>query len=565
MSERLYRLLFLGSAFVIAAVMIGISRDYGITWDEWMDSNYGSLVLRYFLSFGADRSYLEFWHGYLYSGMFYMITHSLYGLAYGNVPTFVLEGLRQVKNLLPFYTFSHGVNAAFGAAAVIFTGWFAREMAGWRAGWLALIFAAAAPRFFGNSMNNPKDIPLAAAYIFTLTHMLRFFKQLPAPRWGTAAMIATGIAFAIGARPGGMILIPYLVLFSGIFYLDAWRRPEPRMPWTRWALTVVLIVLGGFFGGLLFWPYGQINPAVNPFLAMKELSRFSHWQGVVLFEGELLDPKAIPLWYIPKWIAISTPFFIHAGWAVFFLTATAIARRIDWKILLLAVFAALFPIAYVIAQRSVVMDSWRHLLFVYPPMAAVAAVAWNHLLETAARPRLNRLLWLLLALHVAEPLGWMARNHPHEYTYFNAATGGIRGAFGKYETDYWGNSLRAGAEWLAHYHRKKYGGRPALVRADGSVMGSYPYLEKSLGNLYKPYLYPLNFVSAEPYHFIKYAPLFVREVVEKEPWHYALGLSREWSPADLKNAWPPPGTIHEIKADGVTLCAVIENPAAQAR
>jgi len=28
----------------------------------------------------------------------------------------------------------------------------------------------------------------------------------------------------------------------------------------------------------------------------------------------------------------------------------------------------------------------------------------------------------------------------------------------------------------------------------------------------------------------------------------------------LSDKWPPEGTIHEIKADGVTLCAVVKNP-----
>ncbi len=38
----------------------------------------------------------------------------------------------------------------------------------------------ASPRFIGHAMNNPKDIPFAAAYVFTLYYIVRF--QAEAPR-----------------------------------------------------------------------------------------------------------------------------------------------------------------------------------------------------------------------------------------------------------------------------------------------------------------------------------------------------------------------------------------------
>jgi hypothetical protein len=42
----------------------------------------------------------------------------------------------------------------------------------------------------------------------------------------------------------------------------------------------------------------------------------------------------------------------------------------------------------------------------------------------------------------------MAMLHPYEYTYFNQLTGGVRGAHLRYETEYWGLSLREGIEWI---------------------------------------------------------------------------------------------------------------------
>jgi hypothetical protein len=44
----------------------------------------------------------------------------------------------------------------------------------------------------------------------------------------------------------------------------------------------------------------------------------------------------------------------------------------------------------------------------------------------------------------------MVRLHPYEYVYFNRSSGGLREAFGRYETDYWGASFKEGLQWVMH-------------------------------------------------------------------------------------------------------------------
>jgi hypothetical protein len=42
----------------------------------------------------------------------------------------------------------------------------------------------------------------------------------------------------------------------------------------------------------------------------------------------------------------------------------------------------------------------------------------------------------------------MAKIHPYEYIYHNELVGGVRGAYGRYETDYWVAGMREAVEWL---------------------------------------------------------------------------------------------------------------------
>ncbi len=548
--------LFWSLAAGLVLLLTWIAPDYGITWDEWMDSNNGMLTLRYILTLGRDTSYTQFWHGYLYSGLFYSVVGTVYGVMSGSLHNFVFDGLHQDLHLLRFFQTSHWINALFGCTAMIFTGLLARLIAGWRAGILALFFMILSPRFFGASFNDPKDIPMAAGYVMALYFMVRFLMEQPKPRFSTSVLLAFSIAAAIGARAAGLILLPYLFLFSGVYWLSSPK--DQRVSLASLALSVGLIAIGGYFGGLIFWPYALQNPIVNPAAGLAKLSNFSFWQGVVLFEGRQVTTDKLPWYYVLKWIFISVPFFIHLGLAFLGLRASSLIRRIDWRLITAVIFTFAFPLAFQILRKSTVLDSWRHFFFVYPPMAAAAALAWDHLWEEN-KGRLQRLaLGALLGILLFLPLEWMLRNHPHEYTYFNESTGGLSGALGNYETDYWANSMRGCAEWLGSYHASRHPGQKAVVRSDSSIMSTYPFLRKALGDTYIPYGYPEDFIRKDPYFFINYPPLSY-----KVPgWDYGILMTRGWDPAALRRReWPGTQTLYEVKADDIPLCAVIENPA----
>lgn len=532
-----YRTLFCVLAAVIGAVMILSSLGSGIIWDEWIQSHYGKLVLRFLITGGADKTCLNFATMYLYGGLFDTLAAAGYGLLFDNLGRVAYYGIYDDAKLYPLYETRHVLNSIFGFAAVLGTGLLTAEIAGWRAGVIALATLFLSPRFFGNSLNNPKDIPFAAAYAFALFLMVKFVRGLTRPSLRIAAGIAAAIACAIGIKAGGLMLLHYLFLFTGAFFAyHRWIRRE-AVPAGRLAGLVAGAAAAGYLGGLVFWPYGLINPIYHPWKALGELSRFSSAQGSLLFEGKIFPHGGTPWYYIPQWIFISSPLFFLIGAALLPFLVIDIRRRYDWRLVLLLLFAGCFPWIYATAHRSVVYDSWRHFLFIYPPLVSVTALAWNCLLEIRPSRGRSALLWGAMLILLSQPAVWMIRNHPHEYVYFNPSVGGLRGAFGRYETDYWGNSLRRGAEWLAENHKKAFPSRPAVIRADGELMSSAYYLVRNLGGLYVPFVEGQN------------------------QWDYWLRLSRGIPPEELKKgAWPPPGTLHEIQADEVTLCAVVKNP-----
>ena len=478
-SEKSWRTLFIVLASAVSIIMLYVSRHYGVTWDEWLEDLYGYFVLRNVLSFGQNLDYQQFAHNVLLKSTLVPSTICLfYGSFFTSLPEFMQNGLNQDTHLFDFLNFGHAVNAALGAMAMIYTGLFAKRLGTWRTAALALVMIALSPRFFGNSMNDPKDIPFAAAYIFSIYAISRFIQEWPALRLSTAIQIIIGFALAIGTRSaGGIIVFLYFFFFCGTFYLyNLWKKQSVPSP-LKLLSFIIPVVLLGYIAGLIFWPYGREN-LTNVLTALSEMSKYEEWNGSVLFEGALIPAKSLPWYYIPKWMAVSSPLFFVLSPLLWLAFGKRILKSFDAKLLFIISFAAFFPLAYVIAKKSILYDSWRHMLFIYPPLIVLAAAAWESLFESARSKTVRLAFCSFFCLLLLEPAVWMLRNHPHESSYFNATVGGTKGAFGNYETDYWGNSVRMAAEWLGNHHMEKNPGKTLIVRSDASVMSAYPFLRR---------------------------------------------------------------------------------------
>ena len=71
----------------------------------------------------------------------------------------------------------------------------------------------------------------------------------------------------------------------------------------------------------------------------------------------------------------------------------------------------------------------------------------------------------LAVLLLASPLIDVGALHPYQMTYFNSLVGGLEGAAGRYETDYWVSSYREAMLWI---HRQSPPGRTVRVLVAGA-------------------------------------------------------------------------------------------------
>jgi len=207
----------------------------------------------------------------------------------------------------------------------------------------------------------------------------------------------------------------------------------------------------------------------------------------LLYAGEWLPIAQTPWHYMPRWIAITTPIAILAGAPAALLRYRNHAER---GAIGLIIFATLFPVFYIIATRAAVYDGARHLLFVIPPLAILAAAGWSRLFELVqARRAALVALVLLFAVSWYDPIRFVLANHPNQNVYFNPLVGGIKGAFLRYDLDYWNNSFKQAIDWLNKTATDS--GQPlAFSTANGNVDAPGLYSRRFPALRYVPRLHP---------------------------------------------------------------------------
>lgn len=426
------RLPAIAAAVALLALMVCLSRDFGATWDERFQQKYGERIW-------------DYWQGRLPASEFAPRPENEY--LYGGLVEVLAVAAQHVVPA-DAYVVRHAVISVFGWAGIVFAGLLAARLYGPRAGWLTALLLTLAPRYFADSMNNPKDVPFAAVTIAVLYYTLTIDRRPPFLTWRHAAKLALAIALAINIRPLGLMLLAYSIGVIAVTVaassLSAGQRPSTGALATV-AATVALVALTAVPAGTVTWPWAHEHPMARPIEAFGIVSRLNWARGFpALYRGEDFHADSLPWHYVPVWFGISLPLVVLAGLALSPLLAwRRQTRRAAIAALLLFVAT---PIAAAIVQHATLYDGIRHLSFVVPPLAALAGMGWAGAIESA-RGRARPVAIALLAIGAAEPLIFQIRNHPNQAVYFSPIAGGPRAAFARYEMDYWGNSMLQAVEW----------------------------------------------------------------------------------------------------------------------
>ena len=517
---QIAKTIFFNGAMLLLLFMLFNSKQAGISGDEEVHYNQSVKVYNYYASFGKDRSALDTPTSHL----------KYYGQSFDNLTTILIRWF----SIEDIYTFRHLANGIAGWLCILLAALFAVWLSGYGAGILTLFLFALSPTFLGHAQNNLKDIPFALAYIAGTFFLLKWLFA-EKPRWQDAALLILSIAFCISIRPGGLLLICYMLLF--VFFKEVISYRETAIinitRLKKRLVSVGFILVFSYLMGILLWPYVLQNPLLGFWESWKVMAQFPTTIRQI-FEGKLVWSDQMSWYYLPKMMLITIPLLVWVG-ILGFITIAGKAVRKEWLKYAFLSFTILFPILFVIYEKSNLYGSWRHFLFVYPGIVVLAAIGiWHAILffKTRLKKGLVITVVLLLSIH---PISFMVGNQPYYYLYYNQLVGGLKGAYGNYETDYYYHSIRESSEWLTGYLKQNHPG-------DSLKVGSN---------------FPADwFFRNEKNMALSYFPYGERS---QHDWDYYIVANSYISPVLLKNGnWPPKNSIKIIEAGGIPVCAVVK-------
>lgn len=513
--------LFYISSLLLLVIMIVQSRNAAVSCDEVLHNQQSEAVYQYFATCGADQSALNTPVSHL----------KYYGQSYDGLATIFIKwfGIEDI------YRFRHIMSAVAGWLAVFITALFAMWLGDIRTAIIVLFLFAVSPPFIGHAQNNLKDVPFALGYISSLFFTLRIIFSHNRPRPADLLMLILSLAFALSIRAGGLLLFCYLFFFflAGVIYKYFTEGKADRREIGTKFLLLVLISGASYFLGILLWPYALVGPFRNVLDSLRIMSHFPDTFRQI-FGGRSEWSDFMPWYYLPKSMLITIPVVVLSGFVIFFAFSKKIVSSGKAHLYAIILFAILFPVIYAIAGKSNLYSSWRQFLFVFPPIVILSATGLSNLIGSFERKYLRIILLVALGILAVHPVRFMNHNHRYFYLYYNQITGGLRGAFGNYETDYYYLGQTEASEWLIDYINKSGFRGPLKVGATYSV--SWQFRDRR-----------------------EISTFYMRnEERSMYDWDYAIITNRYIPPAQLKEGkWPPREAIHVVYADSVPICAVL--------
>ncbi|GFE71280.1 hypothetical protein [Chroococcus sp. FPU101] len=451
---------------LVATIGLSVVSNYGITWDEPMEIE----MVKWNLSFIRERKPISEhsrYHGFIFNYFSQLIYNTQDEIRKTIFPTSItkdenisgwqkwINSIRTKTRVKHIVTFTFSLLAYFAVAGIV------AILAGIDFAWLGVLTLALFPSFWGYSFFNPKDIPFATLFTLStfagsclLSHFFKTEELKDSPQIGlnkitiSSLLYGSLVGLTTGVRIGGFMFLFFLPLahllstpnLKSIYRNILCYSKFYLIIFLTWAITTTAV-----------YPASWDNPIAWFWQAVKAMSQFKVWNNFVLFDGQQILASELPWYYLPRWISISVPVLFQVSalvglvWIILKYNWLSRTQRACAVLVILQIFFLPF---LAIIKHSTMYDGMRHSLYILPGIAALAITTIIWFFQKIRSQYLRLFLATLLSLYFATIVADMIALHPYEYVYFNRTYGGLKAAYQKQETEYWGLSFKEAMEWL---------------------------------------------------------------------------------------------------------------------
>ncbi|HUM46385.1 MAG TPA: hypothetical protein PLD84_05630, partial [Chitinophagales bacterium] len=402
------RPLFWVSLIAMGLFLLAGALRMGVPADAPIDYSYGKASISYFTSLGSDTTYaalkvdkISFPDQKYYGAFFEMLAPAINAV---------------IKPSNPFLT-HHILCGLAGILLLLFTGLIAKQLKGWSVGLLALWLIFLTPVVSGNAFFNSKDIPFAAAFAAGFYYLVLFLESLPDVKRTVIIPLAASVGAAVAIRISGILLPAYLGSFAMAWYFFSADKKGTADLFRKCFLPLFIALGAGTITALLTYPNFWHEGIAHITGGLAATKKFQH-NIIMLYDDQITSSLKIDsVSYLAHFIFMTVPELVMLGFIVSVAIVLFQKNRVKNSFNRMALFAAIFPFAYVMLIHAPVYNGWRHVLFAYPFVIVVTALGFTELLLQIKKPVFKYAFAGILTLAIIDLTVWQVRAFPYNYVY----------------------------------------------------------------------------------------------------------------------------------------------------
>lgn len=529
--DDVYKYLLLISMVVMLFVMLMMSRNVGISTRELEQHHYSELVYNYFHHTGDTQAYKN--HPFSSTQAQYI--------------DLIVYSICKTLRIADMFNIRHMLSAFFGWLLILYLSILILKAFNWRAAFFTAFFLFISPRFFGYSLSNMVDVTFAFGFIFTITQMYYFCRELPVIRISRCVKIFIGMLIALSTYNAGFVLLHFFIIFTllNFFLYNPLKKIHTVEYWK--ACGLLLLVLGGF--SLLVYAVHYLctlhltQSLVLPRKAFELLTINYPLAGNQLFKGHVIGPDNFPKGYLATYLFITIPTIILIGFLLFFLFFKTAVKSLKFYSIFIFLYSFFFCIHKVKFNYICPDTLWAIYYFIYPLFMLLAVSGIECTLRAVNDKYTNFVILGIIGLLSLLPIRHIVINKPVFSVYFNEISGGLNNAYAKYELDCNDDANKSACMWLKHYLYREHisanvEDSSVVVATNGNPACAY-FFQKDAGMIQLVY---------KPYSKLD------------STWDYYLDFCNHIPASQLRNGtWPTQKPIHSLRVEAKPLVAVYRN------
>ena len=202
-ADDFYKYLFIIMMAAMLVNMVFMSRNVGISTRELEQNHYSELVYNHFHHIGDTEAYRE--HPFASTQAQYI--------------DLILFTFCKTLHIQDIFMVKHITSAVFGWLLILYLSILVLRAFRWRAAFFTAFLLFISPRFLGYSLCNVVDVTFAFGFIFAITQIYYFCRELPTIRIYRIVKIIIGTLIALSTYNAGFVLLHFLFIFTLLNFL----------------------------------------------------------------------------------------------------------------------------------------------------------------------------------------------------------------------------------------------------------------------------------------------------------------------------------------------------------